>query len=88
MEKLNQNIPKRFYKNKMYYSKRCHRDESTQCVYRFRYFGFCWQFSRLDSSSWLDLEGEDNPKDILYGNEVFISEEEYEDLMLIQELKK
>lgn len=78
---MNRNIPERFDKDKIYYTKTPDREELA--VYFF------------DGLEWVreDISSEDSYYFDLYDvtdctNEIFITKEEYEDLLLIGELKK
>ena len=80
---MNRNIPERFDKDKIYYS----YSESGGTGYRY-YYSNGWKCVNSYDYREADLESTVQLMGLLWFDEVFITEEEYEDVLLMQELKK
>lgn len=80
---MNRNIPKRLDRGKVYYS----YSELWGASYRY-YYSNGWKCVNSYDCIEEDIESIAKLRELLWFDEIFITREEYEDMLLIQELKK
>lgn len=88
---MNQNIPKRFYKDKIYYSKCIETSKNPILelwVWEYSFSRNSWVISSVSKGYVSTYKNRKEMLDTVMDFEYFITKEEYEDLLLIQELKK
>lgn len=83
---MNRNIPERFDKDKIYYTKIIGCEELTLFIYEYR--KGVWTFRLFNEGEPTSMYVGNTPEVIINKNECFITKEEYDDLIFLDESKR